>query len=150
MIVVTTKEVAKRIQSRFRDRVLEWEHTVMMIVFGFILLINPGIFEGPGFVAFWGGPYLWGSIVLFAGLLRLAALCVNGYMHTPTSLVRAIGAGSGILVFAAISLGFLFTWRWPTALAMYPVVGFYGLFSLAWSIRDVATPDIHNGNNPSS
>ncbi len=68
------------------------------------------------------------------GTARLAALCVNGYMARPTALVRAIAAVSGILLFAALSLGFLFSWRWGTALAMYPVIGFFGLFSLYWAI----------------
>jgi hypothetical protein len=65
-------------------------------------------------------------------------------------MVRALGAGCGILVFAALTLGFLFSWRWSTALSMYPVVGFFGLFPLAWSILDVALPDTNtHGNDPS-
>jgi hypothetical protein len=150
MVIVTTREITRRISSKFRSRSLEWEHTVMMILFGFIVLVNPAIFEGPGFVAFWGGPYLWGSFILLFGIVRLAALCVNGYMAKPTAMVRALGAGCGILVFAALTLGFLFSWRWSTALSMYPVVGFFGLFPLAWSILDVALPDTNtHGNDPS-
>lgn len=150
MVIVRTNvlEAVRRIQERFRSRVLEWEHAVMMAAWGFLVLANPASFEGPGFVAFGGGPALWGWALFLAGCARLAALAVNGYMAKPSALVRALGAVTGIGLFAAISLGFLFSWRWSTALAMYPVVGFFGLFSLYWAIFDVAIPDGHNDDTP--
>lgn len=150
MIIISSKEVVKRLQGRFRGRSLEWEHSVIMTLWGLIVLFNPSQFEGPGFVAFKGGPYIWGSMVLLAGLTRFVALCVNGYMARPTALVRALGAGSGIVLFAAISLGFLFSWRWSTALAVYPVVGFFTLFSLYWSVIDVAIPEDHKNGTANS
>lgn len=145
MIVVTrsTREVILRIRQRFRARVLEWEHAIMTVLWGLIILGNPGQFDSPGFAAFVGGSVMWGWAVSIAGGLRLAALCVNGYMARPTALIRVLAGVSGILLFAAISLGFLFSWRWGTALAMYPVVGFFGLFSVYWAIFDVAIPDDH-------
>jgi hypothetical protein len=145
MIVVTrsTREVILRIRQRFRDRVLEWEHAIMTCLWGLIILGNPAQFDSAGFAAFVGGPVTWGWTVTIAGVLRLAALCVNGYMARPTALIRVLAGVSGILLFAAISLGFLFSWRWGTALAMYPVVGFFGLFSVYWAIFDVAIPDDH-------
>lgn len=150
MIVVHRKvrEVVWRIRSRFRSRVLEWEHAVMMSLWGMIVLANPGVFEGPSFTAFIGGPAFWGWALLLAGASRIGALCVNGYMARPTAVVRAFGAITGIALFAAISLGFLFSWTWGTALAMYPVVGFFGLFSLYWAVFDVAMPDGHDDGAP--
>lgn len=147
MIIVRSQQVLRRIRTRFRSRILEWEHAIIMFLWGFIVLANPGVFEGPGFVAFVGGPYLWGGCVVIAGGLRIIALCVNGYMARPTALVRAFAAVSGILLFAAISLGFLFSWRWSTALAVYPVIGFFGLFSLYWSVFDVAIPETHKDDS---
>lgn len=145
MIVVHTKvvQVMGRIRQRFRARALEWEHAVMTFLWGLIVLGNPAQFDSPGFAAFKGGPMLWGWGVVIAGVFRIGALCVNGYMARPTALVRVLAGVSGILLFAAISLGFLFSWRWGTALAMYPVVGFFGLFSVYWAIFDVAIPDDH-------
>lgn len=147
MIVVTTQAIVKRILSRFRSRVLEWEHAIIMTLWGVIVVYNPTIFNDAGYVAFVGGSLFWGSVVIIAGLVRISALCVNGYMARPTALVRAFAAASGILMFAAISLGFLFSWRWSTALAVYPVLGFFGLFSLYWSIFDVAIPDDHSDDS---
>lgn len=147
MIIIIRKladnEVAARIRSRFRARALEWEHASIMTIFGAIVLLNPEVFEGPSFSAFVGGPYLWGPCMLLAGVARLLALVINGYMARPTALVRALAALSGIALFAAISLGLLFSGTWPTGLAPYPVIGFFGLFSLYWSIFDVAIPDGH-------
>lgn len=151
MIVVSTRarEVVRRMRQRFRDRALEWEHAIMTFLWGLLILANPSLFDGPGFAAFQGGPEIWGWGVTLAGTLRLAALCVNGYMARPTALIRVLAGVSGILLFAAISLGFLFSWRWSTALAMYPVVGFFGLFSVYWAVIDVAIPDDHR-HDPSA
>lgn len=147
MIVIIRKiaqnEVAIRIRSRFRSRAVEWEHALVMTVFGAIVLLNPAVFNGPSFSAFIGGPFVWGPCMLIAGTARILALCINGYMARPTALVRALSALSGVLLFAAITLGLLFSWTWPTGLAPYAVMGFFGLFSLYWSIFDVAIPDGH-------
>jgi hypothetical protein len=137
-------EFAGRVRKRFRSRAIEWEHASIMTIFGMILLINPAVFEGPSFTAFPGDAAWWGWGMLFAGLARFAALGINGYMARPTALVRALSALSGIVLFAAISLGLLFSWTWPTGLAPYPVLGFFGLFSLYWAIFDVAIPDDHH------
>lgn len=141
-------EVAARIRARFRSRVLEWEHATMMTLWGLIVLGNPGVFNGPAFVAFYGGPRLWGWALTLAGIARLTALCVNGYMAQPTAIVRAYAAATGIALFGAISLGLLFSWTWGPGLAMYPVVGFFGLFSLYWAIFDVAVPEAHDDHAP--
>lgn len=147
MVQTKAREVASRIISRFRSRVLEWEHAAIFTLWGLIVLGNPAEFSGPAFAAFAGGPALWGWVVFLAGTLRIAALCVNGYMAKPTAIVRAAGALTGIGLFAVLTLGFLFSWTWPTGLAVYSVLGFFGLFSFYWSIFDVAVPDGHDGDD---
>ena len=142
------REVAFRIQQRFRSRVLEWEHSAITVLWGLIVLGNPSVFSGPAFTAFPGGPVVWGWLVFLAGTARITALCINGYMAKPTAIVRAAGALTGIILFATITLGFLFSWTWPTGLAVYSVLGFFGLFSLYWSIFDVAIPDGHDDDTP--
>lgn len=147
MIQSKAREVATRIISRFRSRVLEWEHASITTLWGLIVLGNPEEFASPAFAAFAGGPPLWGWLVFLAGTLRITALCVNGYMAKPTAIVRAAGALTGIGLFAVLTLGFLFSWTWPTGLAVYSVLGFFGLFSFYWSIFDVAVPDGHDGDD---
>lgn len=148
MVQHKVREVAGRIQQRFRSRVLEWEHAAITTLWGLIVLGNPEVFNGRAFAAFAGGPVLWGWIVFLAGTARIAALCVNGYMAKPTAIVRAAGALTGIALFAVLTLGFLFSWTWPTGLAVYSVLGFFGLFSFYWSIFDVAIPDGHDDEHP--
>lgn len=150
MILITTKarEVIGRMRQRFRDRVLEWEHATITVLWGMVVLDNPDLFSTPSFVAFKGGPGLWGWTIVLAGIMRIAALCINGYMAQPTAIVRAFAAMTGIALFGAISLGLLFAWTWGTGLAVYPVLGFFGLFSLYWAIFDVASPDGHDDPDP--
>ena len=150
MIFVQSKvhEVLARIRARFRSRILEWEHATITTLWGLIVLGNPSVFKGAAFAAFSGGPTLWGWLVFLAGAARITALCINGYMAKPTALVRALGALTGIALFAVLTLGFLFSWTWPTGLAVYSVLGFFGLFSLYWAIFDVAVPDGHDDHAP--
>lgn len=140
------REVFTRIQQRFRGRALEWEHSAVAVLWGLLVLGNPKAFAGPAFAAFPGGPVLWGWLVFLLGVARVSALCVNGYMAKPTAMVRAMGALTGIALFAAITLGLLMSWTWPPGLAVYSVLGFFGLFSLYWAIFDVAIPDGHDGD----
>lgn len=144
VVVSQTREVLGRMRQRFRSRVLEWEHAIMAVLWGGIVLTNPDLFEGPSFVAFKGGPVLWGWAVMLCGVARLVALGINGYMAVPTAMVRALAAVAGIALFGAISLGLLFSWRWGTGLAVYPVLSVFGLFSLYWAVFDVASPDRHD------
>ncbi len=148
MIQSKAREVATRIRQRFRTRVLEWEHASVATLWGLIILGNAEAFAGPAFTAFPGGPVLWGWVVFLLGTARISALCVNGYMAKPTAMVRAMGALTGIILFAAISLGLLLSWTWPPGLAVYSVLGSFGLFSLYWSIFDVAIPDGHDDDTP--
>lgn len=150
MVIIRTKvvEVIGRIRARFRSRVIEWEHAIITTLWGLVVLANPSVFNGKAFDAFIGGAALWGWLVFLVGVIRVAALCVNGYMAKPTAMVRALGALSGIALFAVLTLGFLLSWTWPTGLAVYSVLGFFGLFSLYWSIFDVAIPDGHDDAPP--
>lgn len=148
IVVEKSKEVVRRIRDRFRSRVLEWEHSIIATLWGLIVLTNPSVFTGPGFVAFWGPvdgkSAIWGYLVFTVGMVRILALVVNGYMARPTAIVRVVSAVLGILLFGALSLGFLFSWRFSTPLALYPVLGFFGLFSFYWALFDVAVPDEHD------
>ena len=150
MFIVQQKvdEVLTRIRLRFRSRILEWEHAAVATLWGLIVLGNPEVFAGPAFVAFKGGPALWGWLVFLLGVARITALCINGYMAKPTAMVRAMGALTGIALFSAITLGLLLSSTWPTGLAVHSVLGFFGLFSLYWAIFDVAVPDGHDDESP--
>jgi hypothetical protein len=146
MFIVQHKvhEVITRIRLRFRSRILEWEHATVATLWGLIILGNPSVFAGPAFVAFKGGPILWGWLVFLLGVARITALCINGYMAKPTALVRALGAVIGIGLFAALTLGLLMSWTWPPGLAVYGTLCVFGLFSIYWAIFDVAIPDGHD------
>ena len=141
-MIIVIRKVVQRARSRFRDRALEWEHSIMATLFGGIIIANPDVVQGPSFTAFpitW--LWLWGPVILTVGVACLIALSVNGFMAKPTALVRAAAAAMRVIVFGLLSLGFLFSWSWPTALAVYPVIAFFGLFPLFWTILDVAYPD---------
>lgn len=143
-IIQRARQASGRVRQRFRLRSVEWEHSIIMLVWGTIVLLNPSVFQGPSFVAFVGGSRLWGWLMLAGGVGRILALGINGYMARPTALVRALGAVMGIVAFGAISFGLLFSWTWSTGLAPYPIIAVFGLFALSWSIFDVAIPDSHN------
>lgn len=140
MIIVLYENVrvaAGRIRKKFQSRALEWEHSVMIFLFGVIVIANPAIFKLPAFAQFWGGPSLWGPMSLGVGVLRITALCINGYMAKPTAWIRAIGSVFGIALFAGISYGFVLAGGLTTGFAMYPIAGIFGYFALSVSVTDI-------------
>lgn len=149
MIVRSTLTVIERVRGKFRSRALEWEHTIVGILWGLLAVYSPDAFSSRSYNSIVSLPFpmnqpdLWGWTAILIGLIRVVALCVNGYMIHSSSIVRALGITLGILMFSAISFGILFSWHWSTALAVYPVMAFFGLFSLTWVISDVANPNDH-------
>jgi hypothetical protein len=135
MVTREARAVIGRIRSRFRSRGLEWVHAVMTFLWGLFVLGNSGQFNRPGFIAFTGGPALWGWARILGRVRRIAALCINGYMARPTALVHVITGVSGILPFRRHQPGlpvFVGVEHRPRDVS---VVGFFGLFSICWAIR---------------
>jgi hypothetical protein len=139
-------EFQRRLRQRFRLRVIEWEHAVIAVGFGAIILGHPELFAGKVFQApvfQWFGPGAWGWGVLLLGFARLLALAVNGYMARPTALIRSISAIVSVALFATISMGILFSGTTIAALAAFlPIVGF-GVLPVYWAVIDVGVPDRH-------
>jgi len=144
-------EFQRRLKTRFRMRALEWEHAVIAVILGSILLAHPQLFDGAAFrgAVFQGpGPQVWGAAILAIGVARLLALAVNGYMARPTALIRAIAAAFGVALFGVISLGVLLSGTTITALASFLAITVFGAFSIAWAIVDVGVPDHHDDDHP--
>lgn len=79
MIVV---RVAKGITEHFPARASEWGFAVLLIWLGDLFLRSPGMFESSpnydGLARLASNEAVWGVVSIAVGLVRLAALVVNG------------------------------------------------------------------------
>lgn len=118
-----------RIQHKFRLRLVEWAGAVQLILLGWILVQPDESFaNGHGFLALAElmTETSWSFWFLGVGIVRLAALFINGSMESVTPWFRAVGAIFGFMSFAAITYSMLvakFILGAPisTGLAMYSV-----------------------------
>lgn len=135
------------LQEGFNARLTEWEHAIILTLWGWILLQPHDVFaSSPSYVTFlnfgvsWGiqiHENVWGCGFLTLGVVRLGALVVNGARKKVTPWMRAIGAALGGAAFIGLSIGFLLSGSWGTAMAVYPVLALFELFNYARATRDV-------------
>lgn len=112
----TVLMLVRNLSKHFPARIPEWWNAGAMFAWGSYILLHPGIFQDDvyaGFVALVGGDIstaerTWGLIAVTVGLVRGAALFVNGaYSRTP--LIRLATSAISAFVWAqvVISLGML-------------------------------------------
>ena len=111
------------IKHRFEGRILEWYVASQLLLWGLILLLPENTFAGSeDFIAFQVNEDTLAWFMLALGVVRIAALIINGTLPGVTPLVRLSGAFIGAGVWFYISLefagsGFVGTWiaAWPMA-----------------------------------
>lgn len=119
------------IAERLGPRLMEWEHAVLLVGFGLVLLepevLLPGV---PGENAI-------GSLIFMLGSARLIGLIINGLLKRTTSWLRALSAIASSFLFVLIWIGYLYAGRWGAAVVFLPVVALFELFNYARAMRDV-------------
>jgi hypothetical protein len=77
-------------------RLLEWEHAVIMMMIGLVLLLPTKTFSSDLFTPFreMAPEYLWGLMFVAVGLVRCIALWLNGRMPIGSPIARMIGIAS--------------------------------------------------------
>lgn len=129
----TISEVRLRIKERFRDRAQEWQGAFIMIGWGLVTISFPDTFNSPAFNAavFDLGPYWWGGGMVFAGIIRVVALCVNGYFSKATAWARVVSAVVGAAFFFALFAGLMLSGQHPPpGAAVYAVLAAFCILSV--------------------
>lgn len=112
-------------------RLMEWEHAVLLVVFGFVLLM-------PGrTLTSLSNEGAWGGILLLIGVARLLGLIVNGYRQRVTAWVRAVSAIGSSLLFMLIGIGYLWHGGFGVEAAFFPVIAVFELFNYSRAMHDV-------------
>lgn len=135
------EESAGHLRQRFRLRSLEWQNATISIVFGLIILSNPGLFDAASFSGFVGGPWVWGTGIFTLGCINVAALVINGTVPKPTAALRTISALLQVFLFVMLSIGFYASGTGSTGIGTYGVMAFYGFFAAAWALLDAVAPE---------
>lgn len=119
---LTPTMIVVRFKKTFPLRIAEWLAAFVMAHWGLLALVNPGIMSRS---SNWHQMLdmmperSWGVIVLGAGLIRLAALTINGaWRHSPH--LRAICAFLAVFVWLQITFALLTNDVTTFAFAVYP------------------------------
>ena len=126
---------------KFRLRRSEWIAGAVCFICGFALLMPTDIFANGNTYAFIRSivsEEVAGTIMLFAGALRLAGLIINGARRRVTPWMRLLGALLGAGIFTALTLGFaasgvlgLWLGTWP----VYAVVEYFNIYDTTRDAR---------------
>lgn len=130
------------IRRHFRPRSTEWMLACGMVSWGVSLIIAPAPLAGPPYPAIeaWASPAAWGWGCLAVGIVRLAALTINGALRPSPHARCLLALVSGLwwiyLTVALVASG----WTEPT-LAIYPAAALFDLLNLAHTADDAGAVD---------
>ena len=128
-----------RIQHRFGPRMTEWLVAVQTVVWGSVLLLPVETFTGPAWAFFRSlmTEDQLGYGMLLVGLVRLAALIINGSLRKVTPIFRVASAALGFMVWTGISYSFAQSGVISTWIAIYPIIACVELINIYRAAHDV-------------
>ncbi|WP_294392014.1 hypothetical protein [uncultured Sphingomonas sp.] len=142
------------LKQHFPARLPEWFMASVMATWGIYVILHPGIFTAPETRAMFSGMAalvegsgfppagLWGSLALTVGLLRAAALFINGaYARTP--VVRLISSMISAIIWTGVAIGLAKSDAANTGVAVYPWLLLLDLASAYRASVDMAVAE-HN------
>lgn len=116
------KRIILHFTETFPSRVLEWILAFILFSWGLMLLRPDATFaSSPSYIGLEriASEDTWGWFCAIAGLLRLVALCINGFWK-PTYHIRAATSFLSNFFWLQITLGFIASGNANTGLAVYP------------------------------
>lgn len=108
------------IKKHFQLRAIEWWSAFALALWGFAVIAFPNMFDNSTFAGLklFAPQHIWGLAALLIGLIRIAALAVNGFWHR-TPIIRWATAILSIGVWFAISTGMFYAPAVSTGLFIY-------------------------------
>jgi hypothetical protein len=101
-LIVHVRENFARV---FVGRMIEWEHSIMLMLFGLVLIDQPELFGAAASYSFFRAMYdsyaFWGLAALSVGAIRFAVLLVNGTIRRSPHLRAALAMMTAFFWFAA-------------------------------------------------
>ncbi|SON54307.1 hypothetical protein HDIA_0766 [Hartmannibacter diazotrophicus] len=133
----------------FLSRMIEWEHSVSLFLFGLMIYIRPEIISEsetcPNFMRIWGNPIGWAVLCMSVGGLRFMVLIVNGLFRRSPHLRAVCSLVSGFVLLQII-LGFVSSGYISTAFAIYPTHFFFECVIFVMTIRYAKIVDLQARN----
>lgn len=129
-----------RLSDHLPLRITEWLVSGILLTWGVYCLNAPAsIWDDPvnWQIAEFGSQGFWGSYAFVLGLVRMAALFINGALRRSPH-ARAIGAFLSLLIWVQMTLGLLTAQWMGLAAIIYPwlcIADFYNVFRAAQDAR---------------
>jgi hypothetical protein len=102
----------------------EWFLAGHTVLWGFVLIWVPGLFNQPawaGFRGIFGDELVLGWTMMLLGVFRIGGLIVNGARKNVTPVIRQVSAGIGCLIWVGITYCYASSNVMSTWLAIYPL-----------------------------
>lgn len=114
--------IVKKLHTKFPQRVVEWGLCWILLTWGSVLLLNPGLFA-KGETAYRGWASLapqpvWGFFAFAVGMGRMSALYING-AHSKSPVARTFFGFCSMAIWFWATVGVL-RMEPSTALCAYP------------------------------
>lgn len=113
--------ILKKLHSEFPNRVVEWGIAYMLATWGAILLLTPGHFFVVPVYSGWAAiapQNVWGGAAFVVGLVRIAALYVNG-AHSRSPVVRTVAGFGSMFIWFFAFIGLFYSPWITTGLGIY-------------------------------
>lgn len=132
-----------RMRETFRERVTEWTLAVSILLWGALVLANPGLFSQPFFqpLAAVMSQEFWGLTATIVGVLRVVFLFINGGWR-PSAHIRAIGAAFGVAIWASLFFAAAGLEQRIASAALFGGFVFLDFMSFWWAVGDAKVADM--------
>ncbi len=126
----------------FRARSLEWQGVGLLTGWGVILLMQGATFDQPSYrtLAYIASEDRWGLLTVGIGMLRAAALVING-MWRPCAHLRAGFSAVTAILWLEVALGLLLAGTSSTGMAVYVVLSCFEAYAATQAMSDAASMD---------
>lgn len=131
-------------KDRFRERLPEWISSIALMFWGVILLGEaPELWDREYFsvLSHIATQKIWSFACILVGTIRVISLAINGAWR-PTAHLRALGAGLGAILWAAILVSYMgLPWN-PPSMSLYAAMIFTDVVALWFAAGDAKLSDI--------
>lgn len=128
-----------RLKHHFSMRLTEWMIATITTLSGVTLLAATNTYDSSpvfNFVRHFVSQEVLGTIMLFFGILRLAALTVNGTRQDVTPTLRTVAAFVGFMLWTFLCFSFVLSGVISLWAGTYPVIAAFELVNMYRAAHD--------------
>jgi hypothetical protein len=128
-----------RVKTRFDRRLSEWMMAVITALWGLVLIFPSDTYDTSTvftFISHVVPEAVFGTFMMFFGVLRLLGLVINGARQDVTPWIRVVSAAVGFMIWGLVVFSFALSGVISTWLATYPIMVIVELANVSRAAHD--------------